>query len=174
VPKRLGFRKPFENFNDRPNLKFATKSKTRSNDHTNTFHKRLPPTTSYQSRIAPKNAKLIDPISEVQQNYRPQYQQYYQQNTAKDYDYKPSFYSSFSASSSSDYSSSSPDYSPSSRLIPEAQNIQNAVRNSTFDGIPGWIRRDFPGYNTVPYTGFRCELQAYSGYYADVNAGCQV
>lgn len=49
------------------------------------------------------------------------------------------------------------------------------VRNSSFPGIPGYIRYDYPGYSTVPYTGFRCDLMPYKyGYYADVSAGCQV
>ncbi len=49
------------------------------------------------------------------------------------------------------------------------------VRNSTYPGIPGYIRYDYPGYSTVPYTGFRCDLMPYKyGYYADVSAGCQV
>lgn len=49
------------------------------------------------------------------------------------------------------------------------------VRNSTYPGIPGYSKYDFPAYSTVPYTGFRCDLQPYKyGYYADVAAGCQV
>lgn len=56
-------------------------------------------------------------------------------------------------------------------LIPEPQSL---IRNSTFPGIPGWQRVDFPGYSSVPATGFRCASQPYYGYYADVNAGCQV
>lgn len=46
--------------------------------------------------------------------------------------------------------------------------------DSTYAGIPGFIRRDFPGYNSVPFTGFRCDQVPGSGYYADVNSGCQV
>ena len=56
-------------------------------------------------------------------------------------------------------------------LIPEPQSL---IRNSSFPGIPGYQRIDFPGYSTIPNTGFRCASQPYYGYYADVNAGCQV
>ncbi|OTF71613.1 hypothetical protein BLA29_005711, partial [Euroglyphus maynei] len=60
------------------------------------------------------------------------------------------------------------------RLL-SALTLYPGVRNSTFPGFPGYIRFDYPGYSTVPYTGFRCDLQAYKiGYYADVAAGCQV
>ncbi|KAJ6215686.1 hypothetical protein RDWZM_010186 [Blomia tropicalis] len=49
------------------------------------------------------------------------------------------------------------------------------VRNSTYPGIPGYIRYDYPGYSTIPYTGFKCEHMPYKyGYYADISAGCQV
>lgn len=49
------------------------------------------------------------------------------------------------------------------------------IRNSTYPGIPGYIRYDYPGYTSIPFTGFRCDLQPYKyGYYADTRAGCQV
>lgn len=115
-----------------------------------------------------KDYGVRDTLSRDQQNHRPQYRQHYQSNR-REQDFSPTpYYSSYSISSSSASSSST------SRLIRQTQNLQNIPRNSTFSGIPGWIYRDFPGYSQVPDTGFRCDRQPYYGYFADVNAGCQV
>lgn len=41
-------------------------------------------------------------------------------------------------------------------------------------GIPGKPWKDYPLYSHVPLTGFSCKLTKYPGFYADVDAGCQV
>jgi hypothetical protein len=164
--------KPFdsyENFDDR-NRRYGTKSKPKIGPHVyvNTLNKRMLPTTLYQSRMRHKESRVKDTLSRDQQNHRPQYQQYYQSNR-REQGFSPTpYYSSYSMSSSSASSSSN------SRLIRQTQNLQNIPRNSTFPGIRGWMYRDFPGYSQVPNTGFRCDRQPYYGYFADVNAGCQV
>lgn len=41
-------------------------------------------------------------------------------------------------------------------------------------GIPGRPWKDYPLYSTIPRTGFDCKLTKYPGFYADIDAGCQV
>ena len=41
-------------------------------------------------------------------------------------------------------------------------------------GIPGRPWKDYPIYSRVPQTSFSCKLVKYPGFYADVEAGCQV
>lgn len=41
-------------------------------------------------------------------------------------------------------------------------------------GIPGRPWKDYPMYSHVPRTGFHCKLVKYPGFYADMEAGCQV
>lgn len=57
--------------------------------------------------------------------------------------------------------------------------IQNEDYDNNFSGrledsIPGSPERDYPTYSTIPRTGFSCKNQEWPGYYADVEAGCQV
>ena len=42
------------------------------------------------------------------------------------------------------------------------------------EGVPGEPGVDYPIYDTVPETSFKCEDQATGGYYADEEARCQV
>ncbi len=158
----------YENFDDR-NRRYGTKSIPNPHVYVNALNKRMLPTTLYQSRIRHKDSRVTDTLSRDQQYHRPQYQQYYQSNR-REQGFSPTpYHSSYSMSSSSASSSSS------SRLIRQAQNLQNIPRNSTFPGIRGWMYRDFPGYSQVPNTGFRCrDRPPFYGYFADVNAGCQV
>lgn len=41
-------------------------------------------------------------------------------------------------------------------------------------GIPGKPWKDYPIFSSVPPTGFSCKLTKYPGFYADIDAGCQV
>ena len=41
-------------------------------------------------------------------------------------------------------------------------------------GIPGKPWKDYPLYYDIPRTGFDCKLTKYPGFYADIDAGCQV
>jgi hypothetical protein len=47
-------------------------------------------------------------------------------------------------------------------------------RDVPFLGIPGTPGKDYPLYGDVPETSFSCANQEYPGYYADVEAACQV
>jgi hypothetical protein len=42
------------------------------------------------------------------------------------------------------------------------------------EGIPGIPWKDYPIFHSIPYTNFKCGYTKYPGYYADVEAGCQV
>ena len=105
-----------------------------------------------------------------QQRYRPPYQRYIPRVVAGGRE-QPSVSSGEDITYARRTTSSLSSISGASPLIPEPQSL---VRNSTYAGIPGWQPRDFPGYSTIPYTGFRCTSQPYYGYYADTTAGCQV
>ncbi|KAG5320160.1 CSP protein, partial [Pseudoatta argentina] len=43
-----------------------------------------------------------------------------------------------------------------------------------YSAIPGEPGRDYPIYSEIPETSFRCDAQQFPGYYADVEAQCQV
>jgi hypothetical protein len=42
------------------------------------------------------------------------------------------------------------------------------------EGIPGIPWKDYPLFHSIPYTNFKCGYTKYPGYYADIEAGCQV
>ena len=52
--------------------------------------------------------------------------------------------------------------------------IHDAKYYGYIPGIPGKPWKDYPLYSHVPLTGFSCKLTKYPGFYADVDAGCQV
>ncbi|XP_063382207.1 basic salivary proline-rich protein 1-like [Cydia fagiglandana] len=49
-----------------------------------------------------------------------------------------------------------------------------AYEGGDYSAIPGEPDRDYPILTEIPQTSFRCDAQAYPGYYADVEARCQV
>lgn len=49
-----------------------------------------------------------------------------------------------------------------------------AYEGGDYSAIPGEPDRDYPIYSEIPQTSFRCDAQQYPGYYADVEARCQV
>jgi len=43
-----------------------------------------------------------------------------------------------------------------------------------FSGIPGIPWKDYPLFSSVPHTSFKCGYTQFPGFYADIEAGCQV
>jgi len=58
------------------------------------------------------------------------------------------------------------------RVQPDQSNNNNMMMMG--GEIPGTAGVDYPIYDTVPETSFKCEDQATGGYYADEEARCQV
>ncbi|XP_076357791.1 uncharacterized protein LOC143250732 isoform X2 [Tachypleus tridentatus] len=54
----------------------------------------------------------------------------------------------------------------------EAEGNENTI--SEDDGIPGVAGKDYPVWNQVPQTSFRCRDYEYAGYFGDVETGCQI
>lgn len=55
------------------------------------------------------------------------------------------------------------------------EQVDNENENCRLeDAIPGLPLRDYPTYDLVPETSFRCSDQTLPGYYGDVEAQCQV
>ncbi|ROT76068.1 hypothetical protein C7M84_005349, partial [Penaeus vannamei] len=64
-------------------------------------------------------------------------------------------------------------------LIPQSDYfdiLENEIQDFGYiAGIPGRAGRDYPILSYIPLTSFGCDLVAdYPGYYADMEAGCQV
>lgn len=53
-------------------------------------------------------------------------------------------------------------------------NINQQNYDGDYSAIPGTAGIDYPVYGQVPLTNFDCGQQAFPGYYADVEAQCQV
>ncbi|XP_022240617.1 uncharacterized protein LOC106458640 isoform X2 [Limulus polyphemus] len=54
----------------------------------------------------------------------------------------------------------------------EAEGNENTISDD--DNIPGVAGKDYPTWNHVPKTSFRCKDYEYAGYFGDVETGCQI
>lgn len=59
-------------------------------------------------------------------------------------------------------------------LIYSCQENEDPESCRLEDSIPGVPNDDYPTYTEIPETGFKCSDKQYPGYYADVEAQCQV
>lgn len=65
---------------------------------------------------------------------------------------------------------------PISNATPQPQNteINDSGSNGDYSAIPGTPDLDYPILSEIPPTKFNCDSQKYPGYYADIDARCQV
>uniref|UniRef100_A0A6P7H9W4 Glutenin, high molecular weight subunit DX5-like n=1 Tax=Diabrotica virgifera virgifera TaxID=50390 RepID=A0A6P7H9W4_DIAVI len=54
------------------------------------------------------------------------------------------------------------------------QGDQGQFEEGDYSAIPGEPDKDYPIFSEIPQTSFSCDQQQYPGYYADVEARCQV
>ena len=65
-------------------------------------------------------------------------------------------------------------YSPRASYLNHFQHVQEERYENSYSNIPGTPWVDYPLYSVVPFTGFSCRLTPFPGFYADIDAGCQV
>lgn len=53
-------------------------------------------------------------------------------------------------------------------------NNDDGSGNGDYSAIPGVAGADYPIFSEIPRTSFDCKTQSFPGYYADVEAQCQV
>lgn len=63
---------------------------------------------------------------------------------------------------------------PGQRFGPGFDDDTGAYEGGDYSAIPGTPDIDYPILTEIPRTGFRCDAQAYPGYYADTETRCQV
>lgn len=64
-------------------------------------------------------------------------------------------------------------YTTRANYLNHYQQVEERYENS-HSNIPGTPWVDYPLYSVVPFTGFSCKLTPFPGFYADIDAGCQV
>jgi hypothetical protein len=63
---------------------------------------------------------------------------------------------------------------PSSGSSSSSSSQQDESQEGDYSAIPGEPEIDYPIFSEIPETSFDCSQQEYPGYYADVEARCQV
>lgn len=57
---------------------------------------------------------------------------------------------------------------------PDPEVADQLEGNVWLDVIPGTPGKDYPNYDKIPETSFKCDGKTVGGYYADIEARCQV
>jgi len=72
------------------------------------------------------------------------------------------------------FQSGSPSLSSSASSSGSSSGQQDESQEGDYSAIPGEPEVDYPIFSEIPETSFDCNQQEYPGYYADVEARCQV